>query len=144
MRIRKIALYAAVVALALPALAASGPMKAGKWQMITETKMEGMDMKMAPMTMEHCVTPEEAEQSATRPPKQKNETCKVAAYKIDGNVATWKVTCEKPDMTGEGKITYSADAFEQEMHMQMKSADQTMNMTVKTSGKRVGDCDEKK
>ncbi len=148
MQIRKIALLLLVAALALPAFAASGPMRAGKWQMTAETKMEGMDMKMPPMTFEHCVTPEEAAKSATEPPKGKNETCKITDYKLEGNKASWKVACDKPQMTGEGTITYSADAFEEEMHMNMKDprSGNAMNVTQKMTGKRTGECtgDEKK
>ncbi len=147
MNIRKMALYVAVVALALPAFAASGPMKAGKWQITAETKMEGMDMKMPAMTFERCVTPEEAEKAGTtEPPKGKNDTCKIADYKIDGKTATWKVACDKPQMTGEGTITFAADTFEEEMHMAMKdqSSGQTLNVIQKMSGKRVGDCEPKK
>jgi Protein of unknown function (DUF3617) len=144
--IRKIALFVAVAALALPAFAASGPMRAGKWQITAETKMEGMDMKMPAMTFEHCVTPEEAEKSAAAPPKGQNDSCTSSDFKIDGKVATWKLACEKPQMTGNGKITYGTDAFKEEMHMEMKdpSSDKATDVTQKMSGKRVGDCDEKK
>ncbi len=144
MDMRKIALYVAVAALAVPALAADAPMKAGKWQMTSEMKMEGMDMKMPPMTFEHCVTPEEAEKTATTAPhKGKNDTCKTTDYKIDGKVATWKLACEKPEATGEGKITYESDSFAEEMHLVMKnpSSGETMKVDQKLTGKRSGDCD---
>jgi hypothetical protein len=146
MHIRKIALYAAVAALALPALAASGPMRAGKWKMSAEMKMEGMDMKMPPMTFERCVTSEEAEQSSTQPPKGKNDTCTITDFKIEGKTATWKEDCSKPKMKGDGKITYSTDSFEEEMNMQMQDprSDKATNVTQKISGQRIGDCDEKK
>lgn len=148
MRIRQIGLVVAAAALALPVFAASGPMKAGKWQMTAETKMEGMDMKMPPMTFEHCVTPEEAAKAATEPPtRKKNEACKVMDYKLEGNKASWKISCDKPQMTGEGTITYSADSFEEQMHMKMqdpRAPEKTMNVEQKMTGKRIGECDEKK
>lgn len=148
MRIRQLGLFVAAAALTLPAFAASGPMKAGKWQMTSETHMEGMDMKMPPMTFEHCVTPEEAAKSSTQPPKGKNESCKITDYKLEGNSATWKFACEKPAMSGEGKITYAADSFEEQMNMEMKNprSGEAMKVSQKMIGKRIGDCsgDEKK
>ncbi len=144
MRIRQMGLLVAVAALALPVFAASGPMKAGKWQITAETKMEGMDMKMPAMTFERCVTPEEAAKAGTSEPpaKAKNETCKFADYKLEGNTATWKVVCEKPAMSGEGKITYASESFDEEMHMVMKNpqSGEEMKVDQKMTGKRIGDC----
>ncbi len=143
MHIRKMALYVAVAALAVPAFAAGGPMKAGKWQITAETKMEGMNMKMPAMTFERCVTPEEAEKAGTtEPPKGKNETCKVTDYRIDGKIATWKVNCDKPQMSGEGKITYAAETFDEEMNLVMKNprSGESMKVDQKLTGKRIGDC----
>ena len=149
MRIRQMGFFVAAAALALPAFAASGPMTAGKWQITAETKMEGMDMKMPAMTFERCVTPEEAAKAGTsEPPKGKNDTCKIADYKLEENTATWKVVCDKPAMSGEGKITYAAESFDEEMHMVMKNpqSGEEMKITQKMAGKRTGDCtgDEKK
>jgi uncharacterized protein DUF3617 len=136
MRARNIAVFTVAAALSLPVFA--GPMKAGKWQIVMETKMAGMDMKMPPMTFEKCVTPEEAEKP--QPPKMRNDDCKIEDYKLEGNTVTYKVKCEKAGTTGEGKITYGAEAYEGEVHMNMKGQE----MTMKHSGKRIGDCDAKK
>ena len=135
MKIRTMVLFVIVVALALPTFA--GPMKAGKWSVSVETKMAGMDMKMPPMTFERCVTPEEAEKP--QPPKARNEDCKIEDYKLEGNTVTWKVKCEKTNTSGEGKMTYSNDSYEGDMHMKMGDRE----VTQKITGKRIGDCDKK-
>jgi hypothetical protein len=134
MKVRNVALFVAAVALAMPLFAS--PMKAGKWKVTMETKMAGMDMKLPPMTFEKCVTPEEAEKP--QPPKMRNDDCKLEDYKLDGSTVTYKIKCEKSGTTGEGKITYSADSYDGEVHMTVHGTE----MTVKHTGKRTGDCDK--
>src|SRR3954470_1959887 len=91
MKLRNILVSAAVCALALPLFA--GPMKAGKWQISVESKMAGMDMKMPPVSVEKCITPEEAENP--QPPKMRGDDCKIVDYKSDGSTGTWKNAWEK-------------------------------------------------
>ena len=140
MNFRRMVLLVAVVVLTLPVMANAGAMKAGKWQITMETKMAGMDMKMPPVTIEHCVTPDEA--AKPQPPKGKNDSCKTEDYRIDGNTITWKVKCDKPEMTGSGKMTVSAESWEGNTQVKMKdpSSGKSMEMSQKMTGKRVGDC----
>jgi len=135
MKTRNIALFALVILLALPLFA--GPQRAGKWQMTTQVEMANMPMKIPAVTTEVCVTPEQAEKP--EPPKNPRQTdCKFSDYKIEGNTVSWTMSCEKQKMTGEGKITYSADSFDGSMHAKMGE----MEVTTKYSGKRLGDCDK--
>ncbi|HSP16493.1 MAG TPA: DUF3617 domain-containing protein [Thermoanaerobaculia bacterium] len=139
MKLRTLALCALVLALALPTFGAS-LMKPGKWQVTIQTEMANMPIKMPAMTFTHCVTKEEAENP--QPPKTKNDKsdCQVSDYKIDGSTVTWSVTCTgKQPMTGEGKMTFSGDAYEGTTHLK---ADQ-MEMSQKFTGKLLGACDEK-
>ena len=136
MKIRNIALFAVVAVSALPLFA--GPQKAGKWQVTTQTEMANMPMKIPPITVETCVTPEQAEKP--EPPKSpRSGDCKFSDYKIEGNTVSWTMTCEKQKLTGEGKMTYSGETFEGEMHAKMGE----MEVTTKYSGKRLGECDKK-
>lgn len=135
MKIRNAALFVLVVAMALPLF--GGPQRAGKWQMTIQTDIPNMPMKMPPVTVEQCVTKEQAERP--EPPKSPRQNdCKVSDYKIDGSTVSWTMTCEKQHMTGEGKITYSAESFEGSMHMKSEQ----MDITSKYSGKRIGDCEK--
>jgi hypothetical protein len=138
MKLRNFALCILVLAIAIPTFAAEGksPMKPGKWQITITMDMPGMPMKMPPMTFTNCITKEQAENP--QPPKAKqNDDCKVSDYKMDGNVVTWSMKCEKQNMTGEGKITFSSDSYEGESHMKMGE----MEMSQKYAGKYLGECD---
>ena len=133
---RRITLLIAAAALLIPLVAGAAPMKAGKWQLTMEMDMPGMPMKMPPMSFSKCVTKEEAENP--QPPKSKQSAdCKVSDYKLDGNTLTWNVTCEKENLSGTGKITYSSESYEGTMQMKMGEQE----MSAKYSGKRLGDCD---
>jgi hypothetical protein len=134
---KKVALYALAAALLVPSFANAAVTKAGKWQITIESEMPGMPMKMPPITMTHCVTPEQAENP--EPPKgNKSDDCKISDYKIDGNTVSWRMSCEKQKMTGKGNITYSPDSYEGEMRMNTGE----MVITQKYHGKYLGACDK--
>ena len=138
MKLRSFALFVVLCALALPTFAA-GPMKAGKWQMTAEMEMPGMPMKMPPVTFNHCVTKEQAESAESAIPKsQQDSGCTYSDVKVDGNTISWKMSCEKQQMTGTGSATYTEDSYTGLMEMKM----QDHEMKMKYSGKRLGDCDK--
>lgn len=130
-----------LVVCSLPALAfAASPVKPGKWQTTVQSEMTGMPMKMPPMTFSYCVTKEQAENpEGALPQERKNNDCKRTDVVVEGNTATWKVTCEKSKMTGEGKVTYTNDTYEGTMHMTMPNGGE---MNAKYSGKYLGECDK--
>jgi hypothetical protein len=137
MKVRNLALSVLVCALVVPAYAA-GPAKAGKWQTTMEMSMEGMPMKMPPVTTTHCITKEQAESADSAVPKaQKESGCSITDVKVDGSTVTWKMTCEKQQMSGTGSVTYSADSYTGKMDM--KAGEREMHM--KYSGKYLGACD---
>ncbi len=137
MKLRTLAIVVAVCSFVLPAWAA-GPAKAGKWQTTMEMEMEGMPMKMPPVTTTHCITKEQADNAENAIPKSEKQTgCTFSDVKVDGNTISWKMTCEKQGMTGTGTVTYSGDSYVGKMDMKMQ--DHAMHM--KYSGKRIGDCD---
>ena len=139
MKFRNLALFVLVCALVLPAYAA-GPAKAGKWQTTIEMEMEGMPMKMPPVTNTHCITKEQADSAENAIPKSDRQTdCTFSDVKVDGNTVSWKMNCEKQGMTGTGTVTYASDSYTG--RMDMKVQDQAMHM--KYSGKYLGACDEK-
>jgi uncharacterized protein DUF3617 len=121
------------------------PMRPGKWQItmhmvvpgIPEGKGPGM---LSPMTIEECVTKEEAENP--RPPKMDKSKvdCDNTEQKIVGKTVTWTTKCRKPDMTMNGKFIYSGDTYKGESHITSRGG----TATYKYNGKYLGPCDKKK
>ncbi len=139
MKLRNLALFAVVCALALPTFAAS-PAKPGKWQVTMEMDIPGMPMKMPPISFTHCLTKEQAENPENAVPKsQKDKDCKVSDLKVDGNTVSYKMECPKSQVSGTGTVTYTDDSYKGVMEMKMGEQE----MKTKYSGKRLGDCDEK-
>ena len=139
MKFRTITLLVVVcaIAMAMPAMAKN--QKPGKWTMTVETEMEGMPMKMPPMTVSTCVTKEMAE--SNEPPKGQHENasdCKILDMKMDGDTASWKMDCPKEKMKGEGTATYKGDSFDMKQKMEVEGQNISMHMT----GKYVGPCDK--
>jgi hypothetical protein len=135
---RKHVLYAlaGLLTLAVPAMAAEHPQKAGKWQTKVEMEMPGMPMKMPPMTFDVCVTEEDLEDPQKSVPQDPKSDCKVGDYKIDGNSASWTIDCPKQKMKGSGHAEYSGDSYKAVMDMTM--GEQAMKMTY--TGKWLGEC----
>ena len=137
MKMRVFAVLTLALCLALPTMAATNPMKPGKWQISMQIDIPNLPVKMPPMKFTQCVTQEDLDKDpqASIPKDQKN-SCKVGDYKVDGNVVTWTVGCPKENMTGSGRITYSDDSYDGEMKMDMDGTEST----TKYSAKRLGDC----
>jgi hypothetical protein len=105
-------------------------------------EMPGMPMKMPAQTVTRCVTPEEAADPQKALPQAGRNTapnaCKISDYKTVGSTVTWSLKCDPPqEMTGTGEIVYSDNAYKGTMKMTMAGG---QAMTMKYSGKRLGDC----
>ena len=95
-------------------------------------------MQMPARTFTKCVTKEEAENPENAVPRGRQDSaCKLSDVKVEGHTVSWKMNCAERQMSGEGKATYEGDTYTGEMHV--KSADH--EMTMKYTGKRLGDCD---
>jgi len=125
-----------VLLVAVSAVAADHPQKAGKWQTKVEMEVPGMPMKMPPMTYETCVTEEDLKDPQKAVPNDPKNKCNVGDYKIDGNTVSWTVECPKQNVKGEGRITFTETSFKGEMHMTMGEQE----MKTKYSGKWLGEC----
>lgn len=139
MSVRHAVLVAIALGLSVSTLA-QGPRRDGRWEVKMEMEMPGMPMKMPPMTSVQCITKEQAEDPQRTVPQAgrgAQNNCKVSDYKVVGNKATWSMKCEGPEaMSGTGEITYGENTYEGVMKMDH----QGQAMTMKYSGKRLGDC----
>jgi Protein of unknown function (DUF3617) len=141
MTARAVSVSAAVLALSIAAFA-QGPRRDGNWEVKMEMQMAGMPPGMPPFTSTQCITPEEAKDPDKLVPQGRgrgrgNQDCKVSDYKLEGNKATWSMKCEgEQPMTGTGEFLYSADTYTGTIKMDTGRG----AMTMKYSGKRLGDC----
>jgi hypothetical protein len=144
MSLRRVVPFAAIAFLTV-AVFAQNTLRPGKWEMTMTMEMAGMPGGMPPMTSTQCITKEQAAdpQKALGQMPQRGGTqndCKVD-QKTVGNKMTFTMKCTTPtEMSGVGEITFGENTVEQTMKMTTSRGGQTMDMTMKSSGKRVGDC----
>jgi hypothetical protein len=145
-------IIAAAVAIAASAtLLAQGPRRDGNWQVTVEMSMANMPqgMTMPPMPpMTQCITKEEAADPTKAIPARPQRggaaaqsDCKVSNYKVDGNKVSWDMTCTgATPMTGTSEFIYAGDTYTGTMKMNVERGGAPMAMTMKYTGKRLGDC----
>jgi hypothetical protein len=127
--------------LAATALAAQGPMRAGRWEVTMQMQMPSVPVQMPEMKTTQCVTPEQLKDPASALPSASPnagaQQCKVSDYKTSGNTVTWKVACAPPtSVNGSGEMTFTGDSYAGAMKMTTQQGEMTMKLT----GRRVGDC----
>ena len=141
MRVRAAVLASLLVVVSLP-LIAQGPRRDGRWEVKMEMDMPGMPSGMPPMTTTQCITPDDAKDPQKAMPqggrgRGPSGDCKVSDYKVDGNKVSWSMKCEGAQpMTGTGEFVYAADTYTGTIKMEGGRG----AMTMKYTGKRLGDC----
>lgn len=131
------AFVVATAATAIPA-AAQSPMRPGQWETIMQMSAPNMPAQMPAMKNTRCVTQQEID-SPTRALPNSGKTpndCKVSDYKNSGNTVTWNMACSSTGMTGSGELRFNGDAYEGLVKMMV----QQQEMSMKITGKRLGDC----
>jgi hypothetical protein len=142
MTLTKVVALTALVAMSAAVVFAQAVRRDGKWEVSMLMEMPGMPA-MPPFKSEQCVTKEQARdpQSAVPPQGGPNSDCTSEDTKTTGNKVSWSMKCTTPQpMTGTGEITYTENAFDGVMVMNMARGGQPMTMTMKMTGKRIGDC----
>jgi Protein of unknown function (DUF3617) len=143
MRIASTTFIALTIGLSASLLAQhAGPRRDGRWEVKMEMDMPGMPQGMPPMTTTQCITPDEAKDPQKAMPQggrggRGGGDCKVSDYKVDGNKVSWSMRCEgREPMTGTGEFVYEGDSYTGTIKMDRGG----QPMTMKYSGKRLGDC----
>jgi len=128
-----------LVILTAVAVYAQNPMRAGQWEVSVQMQMPGMQM---PTTKSlQCVTAAQlARDPATGLPSGMQNmpgACKASDYKVVGSTVSWKMACAGAQpMTGDGELVFDGDAYNGTIKMAMQQG----AMSLKLSGKRLGDC----
>jgi len=139
----------ALAMLATVAVIAQSGMRPGQWEMSMQMQMPNMPnmpagFQMPVQKMTQCITAEQAKDPAGAVPRQTGrgrgagkDDCKMSDHKTTGNTTTFTMACTSPEkMTGTGEMTFGDDSFTQTMKMVMAQGE----VTMKTTGKRIGDC----
>jgi hypothetical protein len=105
------------------------------WETTSQTVMEGLPFSPPPNKVKFCA----AQDSSQPPPSPPGQTCTTSNVQRNESKVTWDTQCTgEMDMSGHGEITYdSADSYSGEI----KFAAEGMNMTIRLSGKKIGECD---
>jgi hypothetical protein len=124
-----------------------GPRRDGNWQVTMEIDIPGMPQAMPPMTMNQCITKEQAADPSKLVPQGGGRgmppDCKVSDMKSEGNKISWTMKCEgQTAMTGSGEFTFNGDTYTGLMKIDTDRGGQPMTMNMKYAGKRLGDCDK--
>lgn len=128
-----------VLAAAALALAGSSAFAQGTdelWDVSTQMSMPGMPAGMPGMAQSHqvCADKDPKKAATQRPDMQE---CQVGDYRQSGNRITMTVTC--PRGTANIEQTFNAARTEYQSVMKMKTSDGEMTMT--STGRKVGSCD---
>ena len=129
-----------------------GPRRDGNWDVTIEMQMPNMPnmpqgMTIPPIKTTQCITKEQAadpSQAMPTPPQRGGgpaPDCKVSDYKTVGNKVTWSMSCTgAAAASGTGEFVYGDDSYTGQMVMNVERGGQPMAMTMKYTGKRLGDC----
>jgi hypothetical protein len=144
MRFAAALIAAAVVSGSLLAQA-PGVRRDGNWQVTMELNIPGMPQGMPPMTMTQCITKEQAADPSKLVPQGAGRglppDCKISDMKTEGNKTSWSMKCEgQTAMNGTGEFTFVGDTYTGLIKMDTDRGGQPATMTMKYSGKRLGDC----
>jgi len=143
MRFATLSLLAAIL-VSLPAQAAAPNMKEGLWEITTTMEMPGMPGGMKPQVTQQCYTKKDLDDPRKTAPSggdPKDNRCQMTDYKMQGNTASWNMACKGENaMTGSGTATYSGTSYTGTNKMSMKHGSNVQAMTMRFSGKHLGDC----
>ena len=138
----------ALAMLATAAVIAQSGMRPGQWEITTQMQMPNMPnlpagIQMPSTKTTQCITADQAKDPANTVPRQTGrgrggkDDCRMSDYKTTGSTISWSMACTSPDkVTGTGEMTVGDDSYTSTIKMVMAQGE----MTMKMSGKRIGDC----
>ena len=114
-------------------------LRPGQYEMTVEMNMPG-GVKMDPLKQTDCITRDDLKDfSKAFQEPDFAKACKVSGYSATGNKVTFNTDCTEDGtrMTGKTEMNFTAESF----NGQTTTKDGEGNvMTLKMSGKRVGEC----
>lgn len=134
MKMKHVLLALAVVSMPGSVMAAGG-MREGMWEMTSKMEMPDMPMEMPATTVKRCFTKEDVKDQKKAITRDKD--CTVTKHEASGNKTTWEMKCTGQNAgTFSGESVFSGDSYKSTMKMTSDGE----SMTIKTTGKRIGNC----
>ncbi|MFA6903671.1 MAG: DUF3617 family protein [Gallionellaceae bacterium] len=112
------------------------------WEVTGKMEMEGMGFAMPAQTSKVCMP--KGGESDPRYTQGNNSNCKMTDVKHSGNTVKFKGTCvtNGETMNVAGETSHSGSSFKSNVKMTGKSQGEAMNMSMVSSGKKIGgSCD---
>jgi hypothetical protein len=135
---RRILLFIAL--LTGSATLAAQEMEAGEWQ-FDAVMTSPLLPKPQTSSFNRCVKKEDAGDPSRMMGRQEQQTdCKVTQAKKSSGTYTWEMTCPKSGLQGQGTARYGRGTLQSEVHMTGELQGRKIDMTTKTTGKRLGPC----
>jgi len=132
------------IGLHLPVLGQAPPRRDGNWEVTVEIATaeagQAPHTHLPPRTITQCVTPEDAADPKKSLMKGNDlpAGCVASDHKADDKKVSWTFKCDgPPPLTGTGEIEYTD---ENSYTGTLTFSRDNRTMTVKYTGKRLGDC----
>ena len=112
--------------------------KKGLWEVTAQMEMQGLPLKLAPVTTQQCFDKDNAVPKSA----QQDENCDVSQKQINDNTIYWTLVClnERGELKGNGEISYKDDTFNGFLKMVLKSKEGQLNMDSTMKGRYLGPC----
>jgi hypothetical protein len=139
MRRRALLGFIGTLAWSFAALAQTVNLRPGQYEMTAEITMPS-GPPMPPQKQTDCITAEDLKDfSKAFQDPEFAKACQVSDYKASGSKVTFLTECKEDGvrMTGKTEMTFTADSF---TGLTTTKDDAGNVITMKASGKRIGDC----
>ena len=132
--------FAVLILLGLSLPAWSQSLEPGEWE-LTATTTSRLFPKPQTSTFKRCVKKEDADNPQALMGREANRNdCTVTPGAKSGTQVTWEFTCPKANLRGTGTATIRGDSLESEMQTSMEVQGQRLQMSTRTTGRRLGAC----
>jgi len=140
---------AGVAVVGFSGLAQAAGIQSGQWEVVTTVEQVTMPgappavaqmMKGKPITVRHCITPEQAARGP-RDMLKNDKSCTVKSYAMTGNRLTSEIVCKQGGntMTATSSGTFTPTGYTLRGKTVM-TGQQAMTMTTSAVGRRIGAC----
>jgi hypothetical protein len=117
----------------------AAPASGDRYRVTSKVEIKDMPFAMPPRTTEVCTARDGGD--AAMVPHDKD--CQVLDYRRTGDQSSFRMRCTGKDaMEGDGEIErLGADAYRGRVHAVGRADGETMDMTIRFEGQRIGSCD---